>query len=146
MRVERAAALRFNRSERSRDWSKKPRRIEVGRHPVRDPAPRESTHFTPSPANQLVPYAEDVNEEQTYHKLKHNRLANRIPSHALGHLTVRRLDILIKYNLLALHDQKQWLLRVRQVRRHENERHSKPQSVSDAFSLEESPMAVGTDE
>ena len=73
------------------------------------------------------------------------RLADGVLSQALHNLTVGR-ELFFEAEFLALHDQEQGLLGVRQVRRSKDQRRAEGQRVGDAFLLQEPPVPVRADD
>ena len=83
---------------------------------------------SPSPANALGTYAQDVDEEEAHHEFEHDRLAHGVACQALRHLAVRRLVLSLDAQVkgLPLDRKEQALARVGQVGRRDNRAHHMP--------------------
>ena len=112
------------------------------RHPIACPSLRSFTDRPALPTDEFWADAEDVDEEETDHELKHDGLANGVTSEALGHLPVRDFDILVEVEILALDDEEQRLLRVGEVGRYKFQGRPKAERISSALATQLSSMSI----
>jgi hypothetical protein len=142
VRMQRATPLGLNWAKGGSNKAKYANMRPVLRHPIACPSLRSFTDRPALPTDEFWADAEDVDEEETDHELKHDGLANGVTSEALGHLPVRDFDILVEVEILALDDEEQRLLRVGVVGRYNFQGRPKAERISSVLATQLSSMSI----